>query len=106
MAATRPLTHDFVLCSPQFLARGQILHKLAGEQGVKYKGSTSSMSPTLSQIYRLLSNFKAPDFDCFSPQFKNMVRARSHFFLRSTHGPPSCRVCRVVCVSCVSCQLG
>ena len=76
MAATRPLTHNLFLFSPQFLARGQILHKLAGEQGVKYKGSTSSMSPTLSQIYRLLSNFKAPDFDCFSPQFKNMVCAR------------------------------
>lgn len=55
-------------------SKDKILHKLAGEQGVKYKGSTSSMSPTLSQIYRLLSNFKPPDFDCFSPQFKNMAK--------------------------------
>ena len=69
----------------RMLGRGQILHKLAGEQGVKYKGSTSSMSPTLSQIYHLLSNFKAPDLDCFSPQFKNMVRAFARFLLRSTN---------------------
>ncbi|KAF0852766.1 mitochondrial mRNA-processing protein PET127 [Andalucia godoyi] len=64
-------------------SRDPALHSLAVANNSRYKGSTSSVTSILAQLYFLLTNFKTTHTDCLSPEFSNMTCA----FTRATTKP-------------------
>eukprot|EP01125_Pyxidicula_operculata_P009728 TRINITY_DN318_c3_g1_i2.p1 TRINITY_DN318_c3_g1~~TRINITY_DN318_c3_g1_i2.p1 ORF type:complete len:513 (-),score=112.14 TRINITY_DN318_c3_g1_i2:20-1558(-) len=75
----QPSEVDFSLFS-KFVSSSQDerLHALALDHGCKYKGSTSSMTGALSQLYYLFSNGKTSNVSCL-PSFRKSKRLETYF---------------------------
>ena len=64
-------------------SQDQTLHQKAVDNGAKFKGSTSSITPSLSQIYLSISGHKSANVDCLGPDYFG----RSHNWTKSTIKP-------------------
>eukprot|EP00163_Fabomonas_tropica_P017342 TRINITY_DN3084_c0_g3_i1.p1 TRINITY_DN3084_c0_g3~~TRINITY_DN3084_c0_g3_i1.p1 ORF type:complete len:724 (+),score=134.55 TRINITY_DN3084_c0_g3_i1:61-2232(+) len=73
---------------PPFIttSKDETLHKLALENGALFKGSTSSMTGILSQLYFLISRFRPTDLSLLSDRYSLMI---------NTFTPSACKPCSV-----------